>query len=207
MGSGQPPGVDLDSGGGIDPGTLPRIGSPTPAPIGLDSKSGSAKNSGPSMAERIVTFARQRRGERVGDGECYTLTDRALRGADARSASDYGTITPNADYVWGTEVPFADVRPGDVIQFRSYRFVKEVVEETDSETRTTEEEQERLHHTAIVASVDGNGAITVWEQNSPEGSAVTQTQLFFRGGSSTSGRRTTTVTVSGRFWFYRPQPR
>ena len=43
----------------IDDGTLHRIGSPTPRPIGLDSKSrGPAKGSGASMAEQIVAWRR-----------------------------------------------------------------------------------------------------------------------------------------------------
>ena len=208
MGNGQLPGADLDSGGAIDPGTLPRIGSPTPAPIGLDAKSGTAKNSGASMAERIVTYARRRRGERVGDGECFTLADRALSTAGARSASDYGTVTPNADYVWGSTVSLSDLQPGDVIQMRDYRFDREVtVNNPDGSGSTDTDFQERPHHTAIVESVDGGGAVNVLEQNAPAGSAVRRSQLFFTNSTTTSGHRTTTIRVQGSFWFYRPQSR
>jgi hypothetical protein len=97
MGNGSPPGVDLDGGTTIDDGTLARADSPTPGPIALDSKSGSAKGSSASIAERIVSFARRQRGERVGDGQCFSFADRALRTADAKSARDYGTITPDPD--------------------------------------------------------------------------------------------------------------
>jgi hypothetical protein len=208
MGNGQtPPGIEFGSRGTIDEGTSARAESPPPGAIGLDAKSGTAKQSGPSMADRIVAFARRQRGERVGNGECFTLADRALRSADAKSARDYGSVTPDADYVWGASVSLADLRPGDVIQFRDYRYDRQVVVETSSETRTSEDTQERPHHTAIVQSVDGNGAVTVLEQNSPEGSPVTRTQLFFSGGTTTSGNRTTTVSVSGTFWFYRPEAR
>ena len=31
--------------------------------------------------------------------------------------------------------------------------------------------------------------------------------LFFADSNSRNGRRTTTVTVQGQFWFYRPQTR
>jgi hypothetical protein len=194
-------------GSALDDGTLARIGSPPPGTIGLDAKGGTAKGTTASMADRIVGYALRQRGERVGNGECFTLVDRALRGADARSAADHGTVTPDADYVWGTSVTLGDLRPGDVIQFRNYQYRREVVTETSSETRTTEDEQERPHHTAIVQSVDGNGAVTVWEQNSPDGSPVRRTQLFFTSGRTTSGNTTTTIRVQGTFWFYRPEAR
>ena len=189
----------------IDDGTLARIGSPPPGPIGLDAKAGSAKQ-GASMADRIVSYASRRRGERVGDGQCFALVDLALRAADAKSAADYGDISPDADYIWGTSVAFADLRRGDIIQFRDYTYTRVTVTEDDSGTTTDEEEGERPHHTAIVESVDG-GAVTVWEQNAPEGAAVSRNRLYFTSGTTTSGSRTTTITVSGTFWFYRPEAR
>jgi len=55
MGNGQtPPGIDLGSRGAIDDGTLARAESPTPGPIGLDAKGGTAKGSGASIADQIV---------------------------------------------------------------------------------------------------------------------------------------------------------
>ena len=166
-----------------------------------------AEQSTPGMAERIVSFARLENGHRVGNGECFTLVDRALRSAEAKSAADYGSITPQSDYVWGTPVSLAGLQPGDIIQFRNYRYQREIVTETPTATDTEEDEQERPHHTAIVQSVDGNGAVTVWEQNSPEASPVTRTQLFFTARTTTSGNRTTRIRVQGSFWFYRPQAR
>lgn len=206
-GGNAPSGVDLDTAEHIDDGTSARIGSPTPGPIGLDAKGGTAKQSGASIAEQIVSFARRNRGSRVGDGQCFTLADRALRGAHARSAGDYGTVTPTADYTWGTSVTLGELQPGDVIQFRDYSYERVVVTEDDSGTTREEHSEDRPHHTAIVESVDGNGAVTVLEQNAPDGSAVRRTQLYFTGGSATSGNRTTTITVRGTFWFYRPQAR
>src|SRR6476620_10099007 len=79
-----------------------------------------------SIADRIVGFARRQRGSRVGDGECFTFADRALSTAGARSASDYGAVTPNTDYVWGSSVSLSDLQAGDVIQLRDYRFDREV---------------------------------------------------------------------------------
>jgi hypothetical protein len=208
MGSGRAPaGIDLDTLDDIDDGTSARIESPTPGPVGLDAKSGDAKQSGASMAEQIVSFARKLRGKRLGDGQCFTLVDRALRGADAKSAADYGKVTPNADYQWGSSVTLADLQPGDVIQFRDYTYERVVVTKDDKGTTTDEDAGDRPHHTAVVESVDGNGAVTVLEQNAPDGSAVRRSQLFFTAGATKSGNRTTTITVRGTFWFYRPEAR
>jgi len=207
MGNGKAPsGIDLDTSEPIDDGTSARIGSPTPGPIGLDAKSGT-KQSAPSMADQIVGYARRQRGSRVGDGECFTLVNSALTGAHAKSAADYGSITPDADYTWGTSVSLTGLQPGDVIQFRDYTYERVTVTEDDKGTTTEEHAEDRPHHTAIVESVDGHGAVTVLEQNSPEGSAVRRTQLFFTAGTTTSGHRTTTITVRGTFWFYRPEAR
>ena len=199
--------IDLDTLGPIDDGTTARIGLPTPGPVGLDAKSGDAKQSGAGMAEQIVSFARRLRGRRLGDGQCFTLVDRALDGAHAKSARDYGTITLDADYVWGTTVTLADLEPGDVIQFRDYSFHRVVVTHGERATTTDEIDGDRPHHTAIVQSVDGGGAVTVLEQNAPDGSPVTRFQLYFTSGTTTSGDRTTTITVQGTFWFYRPEAR
>ena len=208
MGNGKSPsGIDLDTPGPIDDGTSARIGSPAPGPIGLDSKGGGAKQSQPSMAERIVSYARRNRGDRVGDGECYTLVNRALSAASAKTARDFGPVSPDADYIWGTSVTLAELQPGDVIQFRDYTFKRVDVTDDDSGTTTDESEGDRPHHTAIVQSVDGNGAVTVWEQNAPDGSPVTSTQLYFTSRTTTSGSRTTRITVRGTFWFYRPEAR
>ena len=193
--------------GPIDDGTLARIGSPEPGPIGLDSKGGTAKQNRASMADRIRGYASRKRGERDGDGECYTLVNRALRAAGARVAADYAPVTPDADYQWGTSVTQSELQPGDVIQFRDYSYERVSVTDDDSGTTTDEHAEDREHHTAIVESVDGGGAVTVWEQNAPEGSAVRRTQLFFTSGTTTRGNTTTRITVRGTFWFYRPEAR
>jgi hypothetical protein len=209
MGNGQIPGPADEIGNAIalDDGTLPRTRAPVPGPVGLDAKGGGAKGSDASLGDQIVSFPRRRRGERVGDGECFTLADRALRAAGARSAADYGPISPEADYVWGRSIALADLQPGDLIQFRGYRYDREIVTEDSSGTSTDEDFQERPHHTAIVERVDGNGAVTVLEQNSPPGAPVTRNQLFFTAGTRSSGRTTTTIRVRGTFWFYRAETR
>jgi hypothetical protein len=151
-----------------------------------------------------VAFARQRVGERVGSGECFDLADRALRDAGAKSAADFGEVTPNGNYRWGTSINLSQLRSGDIIQFRSYRFVRHI---TEADGSWTEDFQERPHHTAIVDSIDGGGAVTVLEQNVPEGTVVTRCQLFFSNSQTNSDGTQTTITVHGTFRFYRPQPR
>lgn len=205
MGNGQSPGPTNDLGDPIriDPGTSARIESPPPGPIGLDAKGGTPKQTQPSMADRIVSYSRSHYGEHVSDGQCFALADRALRGAGARSAADYGRITDDADYVWGQSVNLSDVRAGDIVQFRNYQYSWRI-DRTDGSFQ--EEAGGRPHHTAVVERVESNGALTVLEQN-VEGSPVRRTKLYFSSGTFTSGNETTTVTISGTLWFYRPQAR
>ncbi|HTI37717.1 MAG TPA: hypothetical protein VL484_09175 [Vicinamibacterales bacterium] len=192
----------------IDDGTLARIESPVPGPIGLDAPSGSGTHSQPAMSTRILGYARRQSGTRVGDGQCFALADRALTSAGAKTASDFGTITRDADYVWGTSVALSDLQPGDVIQFRGYVFDRETTtEHPDGSTDTRTEKQGRSHHTAVVESVGSHGDAMVLEQNSPDGSAVHRSHLYFTTTTFTEGGSTTTVTVQGTVWFYRPQPR
>lgn len=212
MGNGLLPGpVNGPGSPDIDEGTLPRVGSPPPGTIGLDARSGSGGSGStpqPSLGERILSFARQRRGERHGNGECFTLADGALRHAGAKSAADFGQVTPDADYVWGTAVQRTEVRPGDVIQLRNYHItVNSTTEHPDGSSETETLEEERPHHTAIVESVGANGRVTVLEQNVPEGQGVTRNVIYLTSSSTSSGRTSTQVTVSGTFWFYRPQAR
>ncbi len=210
MGNGLiPPTTDIGSFTRLDEGTLARTPSPAPGVIGLDARGGTtppAANT-TSIAERVVSFARRQRGDRVGDGQCFALANRALRAAGAKSAADYGDVTPDADYVWGTSVALAALQSGDIIQFRNYQADIEIVTETSSATTTRSEEHTRPHHTAIVESVGENGLVTVLEQNAPEGSAVTRSRLYMSSGTSESGNTTTTVRVRGTLWFYRPEAR
>lgn len=205
MGHGVPPGPvnELRTPSLIDEGTLARTPSPPPSPIGLDAKGGAAKGDQASMADRIVSYARTRLGDRVGDGECFTLVDRALRRAEAKSARDFGDVTPDADYVWGTAVTLSELQPGDIIQFRDY----ECDIHTESPTEVSDFTHERPHHTAIVERVGENGAVTVLEQNAPEGARLARNRLFFTSRTSRSGGETTRITVRGTFWFYRPEAR
>jgi hypothetical protein len=192
----------------LDDGTLARTESPVPGPIGLDAPGGSGTHPHPAMSTRIVSYARNQSGSRVGDGQCFALADRALASAGAKSASDFGTITADADYVWGPSVQLADLQPGDIIQFRDYSFDREsTTEHPDGSTNTRTETQGRPHHTAVVEQVGSHGEVTVLEQNAPPNSPVRRSHLFFTTTTFTEGTTTTTITVHGTVWFYRPQAR
>lgn len=208
MGKGAGSTKDVNGTVDIDAGTLATIDTPAPGTIGLDAHSGGSAHDTPSVTQQVVGYARRHSGQRVGDGQCFALADHALSSAGARSAADYGTVAPDADYTWGTSVALADLQPGDIIQFRDYRYDREVTtEKPNGSSQIDDDFQERPHHTAIVESVQGGGEVVVLEQNAPAGSAVRRSHLFFTAGTAKSGRTTTTIKVQGTFWFYRPQPK
>lgn len=195
----SPPSVDIDAG------TLPRIETPQPDPIGLNGKTQSAAKggAGAALGALVLQFVRDHLGGRVGNGECFALADGALRNAGALSAADFGTVTADGDYVWGTAVSLAQVQPGDIAQFRNYQYTRR--EENDK--GWNERSESRPHHTAIVVSQDGNGLLSVIEQNAPVGSAAHSVQLGFANNTTNSGGTTIRITVTGQVWFYRPQAR
>lgn len=179
-----------------------------------------------SVNQSVHQFATGNIGTQVGNGECFTLADRALRQAGARSAADYGTITADADYQWGSAVSLRELLPGDIIQFRDYRVTITTVTTVRTETggggwsentETDTQTRSRPHHTAIADNVQAQGVVTVLEQNVGTGSGRRKTQrntLYFTTYSAPPrvtrrGRTTTTVRrrveVRGTFWFYRPQ--
>ncbi len=208
MGSGAAPGslnvIDPD---GLDAGTSPRIDQPAPVVIGLDAGSGSSHLQ-PPLGDAVVRFAQRNHGHHVGNHECFALADKALRNAGASTAEDFGQVTPDADYIWGTAITLDELKPGDIIQFRDYRYDSHAETELpNGATQIDDEFNTRPHHTAVVEHVDGDGAVTVLEQNAPEGSKVHRTQLFFLSTVLKSGRKVSRITVTGQFWFYRPQKR
>ena len=169
MGHGTAPAdIDLDTAAPIDGGTSARIDSPTPGPVGLDAKSGDAKQSGAGIADQIVGYARRQRGSRVGNGQCFDLADTraARRGRQERRRLRQGHAERRLHM--GHVGDAGGLQPGDVIQFRDYTYERVVVTKTDKGHDDRRDRQDRPHHTAIVESVDGNGAVTVLEQNAPD---------------------------------------
>ncbi len=210
MGHGLDPAPTNDLGFGIviDDGTSPRTELPTPGPVGMDSGGGSSNKSQVSIAQEVIAFATQRMSTRHGDGQCFTLADDALKKAGAKSAADFGKVTDDADYIWGTAVKLSDVKTGDFIQFRNYSYERKIrTENPDGSWSESEDKKGRPHHTAIVEQVNGDGSLVVLEQNAPKGDPVARSTLFFKSGTTESGNTKTTVTVQGTVRFYRPQAR
>jgi hypothetical protein len=133
-----------------------------------------------TLNEKVATWSSNRRGQFVGPrGECYDLADAALRNSSAKSAPDFCTVTPLADYVWGTPVNVIGAQRGDILQFRDYgvqqttqtdvwrypRFGLPVL--TSSNTPDLDYSYDRPHHTAIILENHGQGTLYVAEQNAP----------------------------------------
>ena len=86
---------------------------------------------------RMVDFAVSNIGNKVGNGECWTLAAEAL---------DYsGALPPNL-YDFGREIPLNQLQPGDVLQFRNAKF----------EERNYWAQLGVPNHTAIVYSLKGS---------------------------------------------------
>lgn len=131
------------------------------------------------LGEKVVKFCKENKGRMVGDGECGTLAQAALREAGARPVNEFAESPGPGDYAWGElvfvlevkdgkrkrEPADAKARPGDVIQFRDAAFRKGGGIAIFP------------HHTAIVAEVKANGDLVVFEQNNLGKKEVTQGTL------------------------------
>jgi len=169
----------------------------------------------------------------VGSGECYDLVDALLAKAGAKSAPDFGKITANANYEWGTKIRLDDVKGGDVLQFRNHKITIVTVRVTRrtkpdrswrETTETTTETHVRPHHTAVVSSNNRDGTLTVIEQHVKDpdtgelSSVIRQNTLYVHdrksppveesrqeGDITVDEKTTVKITVSGKIWAYRPQ--
>jgi hypothetical protein len=140
----------------------------------------------PALNRKVLQFAREHEGKKVGDGECWTLADLALKaaGANRPGTGAYG------GFVFGRELKAGEkVLPGDVIQFRKARFQGKT--------------KQGIHyvfdmpqHTAIVFQARGTRLILI-HQN-------------FGNTASTRVVRRTAINLADRtqgVWhIYRPQP-
>lgn len=174
------------------------LGAPTTAaPVSTSGDADAARSAA------VLKYAQDKVGQQDGNGECYTLADNALRAAGAKSAPDYGKITPTADYKWGKSVPLDGSKPGDILQFKDYKNTTKTTQEDGSWQTET---QTRPHHTAVVVDNDGKGNITVLEQNVPHGGETKTTVLHF-GNGTTKGEdgSTTTSKTTGSVKAYHPE--
>jgi hypothetical protein len=142
---------------------------------------GVADKDDPSAAvrEKVVKFCKDHKGEMVGDGECGTLAQAALREAGAKPVNEFAESPGPGDFAWGDlvfslevtggkrkkEPADAKAKPGDVIQYRDAAFRKGGGIALFP------------HHTAIVMEVKSNGDLVVYEQNNLGKKQVTQGTL------------------------------
>jgi hypothetical protein len=136
-----------------------------------------------ALNRKVLKFAEERLGKKVGDGECWTLADEALGAAGAHrpGRGGYGS------FVFGKAVDRKELTPGDVIQFSKVRIERRgaggVVAWSDV-----------YQHTAIVEKVQGS-RVTLLHQN--------------YNGQRTVSRLTFDLNDvrRGTLSFYRPEPR
>ena len=109
------------------------------------------------FSSKVVQFAQSKVGQKVGNGECWTLVRDALVYAKAKEIPGQNGIDV---YDFGTPVKLTAIKSGDVLQFWNVKFVAP----NGSWSSATQ-------HTVIVSSVKGT-EISVYEQNSPRGGPV-----------------------------------
>lgn len=158
---------------------------------------------GSPLGEAVCRFARERVGERAGDGQCSTLASLALDAAGAKTSRDFPPRKGDGDEVWGEEIRSPkDVRPGDVVQYRKVQFRKMTVIQRGAMRAPGIEIVTNDHHTAIVAKVLGRRRFVVYEQNVTRPGEPEEMKWVVRESPLDLGER-----VRGTIRFYRPVPR
>jgi hypothetical protein len=105
----------------------------------------------PLLNQKVLAFAAEKMGEQVGNGECWTLADEALKSAGARPADGYN---------FGRELkPGERAVPGDVMQFTSVKLAGRRGGGTYTITLGTP------NHTAVIREVKGPRSYEVLHQN------------------------------------------
>jgi hypothetical protein len=166
-------------------------------------KKGKATGEKNPINEKVVEFAKTSLGQQVGNGECWTLANEALKAAGGKSSPAYTDRPNKGDYVWGELVyavevkdgkatetgSAAKIRPGDVVQFRGTKFAGR---RPGGGTYT----MSFGHHTAVVQTVSADGKVVgVLHQNYAGKKTVTETTL------------TLNDIQGGWLRFYRPLPK
>lgn len=145
-----------------------------------------------TVSQRVVEYAQNRIGHKVGTGECWDLAFEALKHAGAKTPWDL-----NQTYVWGTEIArVVDVQPGDILQFEGVKIEWSWVTSKKNVTTTQTQTYTFAHHTAIVEKVDSGTFVTLLHSNvqskpgSPHNRNVSRMQVNLspeniRGGTIT----------------------
>ncbi|MDB5349854.1 MAG: hypothetical protein JWN86_1101 [Planctomycetota bacterium] len=177
------------------------------------------------LNSQVLAYAKRALGTKVGDGECATLADEAVRTAGGKRFYNLGPSGKDADYVWGRKVTtlttsggsISSIKAGDIIQFRNVSFsMQQKVTKRDGSYRTTTSTSSYGHHTAVVSGISGN-FINLLQQNvgsqgkSADAKKIVQNgQIWGKSFSTTSTASDKTVTATtftfkaGTMWVYRP---
>ncbi len=164
-----------------------------------------------TKAESVVKYARDKKHHKVGNGECWTLAEEALKKAGAQTSRDiHGKdLGKTVDYVWGDLVTLGTAAPGDIIQFLAgFSFVKRT-DNADGAWREETWGPVQKHHTAIVDEVIVPGvALRILHQNWSKKKKVVHDECYFKDRSWTgaSGEKNK-VTAYGKANIYRPRKR
>jgi hypothetical protein len=116
-----------------------------------------------TVNEKVIEFCKKQVGKEVGDGECVSLANAALKEAGAKSLGAFEDNPGRGDYVWGDlvyERTVKDgktaeegkptmVKPGDVIQYRDAKFMGRQGGGIYASVAA--------HHTAVVVGVSKDG--------------------------------------------------
>ena len=169
------------------------------------------------LRTKVKSYAEGKRGQQDGDGECWTLAERALEKAGAKTSTELATPDQkedfdNADYTWGKQIKVSEIKPGCILQFRNYRVdIKRTTTSTGGGSSWNTEYFEYSHHTAIAISEVKSNTVKVLHQNVPDGDekrklvveGTVYTESFNDNGKPTS----TEIKVSGKLWVYEPMPK
>jgi hypothetical protein len=175
------------------------------------------------LADHVINAAKSKLGgpavvggKDQGGIDCFALVDSILKSksVNAKTAADFGTFTPDADYVWGDAVDLSAVKAGDIIQFRHHEIMVRTytLGRTKWELTLTEGPAKRPHHTAIVLEVQQNGSVVVAEQNVRPDAHKVSRDVIVRLDSGMESRMVTStkkleITVTGVAKAYRPVPK
>ena len=161
----------------------------------------SAEDPADDLGAKVLKFSKDNVGKKVGDGECAALAMEALEAAGAKTTVDFGVSGAVGDYEWGTLVKdYADVRPGDIVQFRDVKIVITTVTKVPGGgTRTSTASQSMAQHTAVVSANAGKGRFEMLQQNAGAADDDDKIRKTVRESDLDLSGKT-----EGKVWFYRP---
>ena len=152
----------------------------------------------PPLNAKIVAFAKDHLGEKVGNGQCTSLALEAMKASGAKRFP----LARDGDYIWGEPVAsFKDALPGDIVQFRDAVFEGQTRLNARGGTYTWH--FEFPHHTAIIAKVQDRGRkVTFLHQNTGGAGVSEEAKMRVKQESLPVH----SLQPEGKVWIYRPIP-